>query len=428
MINLRGKCYTATSTGILLLFIFLIPASRAGDESDLIEFFRSQSVPVISIENKAGVALVKLNFSLNENPDMERLDPMLSMIFTKTAQAFPNSSRIRVDYSIENELISSLSMDTNMLTNPEGEVDQNSISFSEITVEATDQAMAIIHEGLNIQSSGQYSLEDLTIVDGKPRTDKKQFEFEDSKQQKKEMKEKLELLDDGRTPYLGAAFEKHNGEGIKVMGTLAGTPAENTGLRKGDLILEVENISLRDKGAQPELFSEMIKNIPVDRPVRFHIERNGKRFDVYIKLLNVSQEEREIFQKETNQKYRSDFDRGSLLFSQEKYGEAIEAFRKSMNEQPLESTRAIGVCYLYQNQFNVAYDYIVKAYKMNKESPESTFFLAVCCDNLGKINGAKYYYTVYLKMRYDNNEFNVYAQDRLDDLKKRKKRAFLPLN
>lgn len=224
-----------------------------------------------------------------------------------------------------------------------------------------------------------------------------------------------------RTPYLGAAFVRHEGEGIKITGTLDNTPAQHSGLREGDLILEVENISFRDKGAQPELFGEMIKGLPVDRPVRFLIEREGRRFEVWIKLLNITGTERQDFQEQSNQRFRSDYDKGRVFFSQGKYAEAIAAFSKSMKERSLESNRMIGVCYMYLNRFEVALDYIIKAYKMDKRSPESIFYLAACCDNLNKVNGAKHYYKAYLKLKYNNPEWNAFAQKRLDNLKNRNK-------
>ena len=64
----------------------------------------------------------------------------------------------------------------------------------------------------------------------------------------------------------------------------------------------MENVSFRDKGSEPNLFSEMIKDLPVDKPLRFHIEREGKRFDVWIKLMMVSKDQRAAFQKEVNEK------------------------------------------------------------------------------------------------------------------------------
>lgn len=227
--------------------------------------------------------------------------------------------------------------------------------------------------------------------------------------------------DGGRSPYLGAGFIRHEGEGIKIIGSLDNTPAQHSGLREGDLILEVENISYRDKGNQPELLADMIEELPVDRPVRFLIERNGQSFEVWIKLLNITEAERRVFQEQSNQEFFSDYDKGRLLFSQERYAEAIASFSKSINEQPLEANQDIGVCYMYLNQFEVALDYIVKAYKMDKKSPESTFYLAACCDNLNKINDAKYYYKAYLKMKYKNSEWNAFAQQRLDNLNQRNK-------
>ena len=60
-------------------------------------------------------------------------------------------------------------------------------------------------------------------------------------------------LDESITSFFGAVFARHEGEGIKLLGVLDDTPAQNSGLQKGDVILEVETVSFRDQGPQPGL-------------------------------------------------------------------------------------------------------------------------------------------------------------------------------
>ena len=104
-------------------------------------------------------------------------------------------------------------------------------------------------------------------------------------------KQREDVTNVALTSYFGMAFDRHQGEGIKLLGVLDNTPAQNTGLRKGDIILEVENISFRDYGPKPEAFSNIINDLPPDKPLSFLIERERKRFEVWIKPLKVNEEQ-----------------------------------------------------------------------------------------------------------------------------------------
>ena len=225
---------------------------------------------------------------------------------------------------------------------------------------------------------------------------------------------------DKRTSYFGVAFARHQGEGIKVLGVIDDTPAQQAGLRKNDIILEVETISVRSQGPQPELFSHMIKDLPTDRPLRFHIKRIKKTFDIWIKPLRLDKEQHNAFLREVQKKFAGYYSRGKQAMARKNYTEAIENFKKSIKDFPIKSNRYIGLCYIFQKQFKEALKYIVKAYKMDKKSPLSTIYLANCCDNLGKITDARYYYKKYLKMKHSDSELNSFANKRLKALKKKK--------
>jgi tetratricopeptide (TPR) repeat protein len=121
-------------------------------------------------------------------------------------------------------------------------------------------------------------------------------------------------------------------------------------------------------------------------------------------------------------KFAGYYSRGKRTMALGNYADAVEYFKKSVKDYPLKSYRYIGVCYLHQKQFKEALKYIVKAFKMDKKSPVSTFYLANCCDNMGKIIDAKYYYKKYLKMKYSNPKLNSYANRRLKELKKKKRK------
>ncbi|MFC2164276.1 tetratricopeptide repeat protein, partial [Acidobacteriota bacterium] len=227
--------------------------------------------------------------------------------------------------------------------------------------------------------------------------------------------------DEGLTTYFGAVFDRHEGEGIKLLGVLDDTPAQNTGLQKGDIILEVENISFRDKGPQPEQFGGMIQDLPVDKPLRFHIERNGKGFDVWIKPLRINKEQLAAFQDEVRAKFSNNYSRGVRLIAQDDYEGAIKFFKKSLKSRPMESHQGLGICYYHLGKYNEARKSIEKAIKLDKKQPLSWFYGAAAMDALNKRNGAMQGYEEYLKFNHDNAEMNAFARERLDALKKKKK-------
>jgi len=393
----------------LLMLLCFDPVSISGNEADLTEFFRSQSIPVTAIENQAGVVVIKANFPLAGNPDLAQLQPMLSTVFSKTAQAFPSSSRIQVDYSIENELVASLAVETKAFLNPEGAVDRSPSLFSDMTVQATDRALAAIHEGW---STLEGQTEDLVDRDAEE-------EARQEEQGEPELSDPVERADDGLTAYFGVVFARHDGEGILLRGVLEDLPAQNTGLRKGDIILELENISVRDKGARPEEFSDMVQSLPPDRPLRFHIEREGKRFDVWIKPLRLDQEQLAAYNAEVQEKFGSDYARGTQLMDQKNYSGAIEYFQRSLKSDSwvMESYRGLGICCFYLGRHKEARKHLENALKMDKKQPLSWFYGALNMDALNRRNGAIDGYKRYLKLNHDNAEMNAFARERLEQLR-----------
>jgi len=413
------------TTGILLLLLILSPAFISRNDADLAAFFRSQSIPVTAVENREGVVVVRANFRLAGNPDLEQLQPMLSTIFSKTAETFPKSIQIQVDYSIENELIASLAMDTNMLLNAGGgggAVEQGTILYSGMTVEATDRALAAIHEGWDIADD-----ETGDRVETKEPEDRDEKEVlqqakpeEQVKLEEQEISGRIDAADDGLTAYFGAVFARNEGEGIKLLGVLEDTPAQNSGLRKGDVILEVEDISFRDKGSQPDVFSGMVQQLPSDRPLRFRIERDGKKFDVWIKPLRIDEEQLAAFQTEIREKFSNDYARGRQLMDGENYAGAIAYFQRSLESKNriMESYQGMGICYFHLGEHKQARKNLENALKLDRTQPLSWFYGALNMDVLKRINGAIEGYKRYLKLNHDNAEINAFARERLEQLKR----------
>jgi hypothetical protein len=419
------------TTGVLLLFLIFSPAFISGNDADLAAFFRSQSIPVTAVENREDVVVVKANFPLTGNPDLEQLQPMLSTIFSKAAQTFPDSSRIQVDYSIENELIASLSMDTNTLLDAGGTggVDErDSIPYAGVKIEATDRTLTTIHEGWDVveDEAGEgveteEPLESGELADRDKEQDKQREKQKAQEGQgEQEISGRIEDAGDGLTAYVGAVFARHEGEGIKLLGVLGDTPAQNTGLQEGDIILEVEDMSFRDRGSQPEVFAEMMQKMPPDKPLRFHILREGKSFDVWIKPLRINEEQLAAFQTEIREKFSSDYSRGSRLMDEKNYGGAIEYFQRSLksNNRIMESYQGLGICCFHLGEHKQARKYLENAIKMDKTQPLSWFYGALNMDALKRKNGAMDGYKRYLKLNHDNEEMNAFARERLEQLKR----------
>jgi len=226
-----------------------------------------------------------------------------------------------------------------------------------------------------------------------------------------------------KAAYFGMLLIKHSGEGLKIFGVTNDTPAQYSGLQKGDLILGVDEISFYDKGNQPELFLELIKNLPPERPLRFHIDRKAKRFDIWIKPLRLSQEEVAEYQRKSREQFTSDYVRGMQLMAEDNYVGAIEHFQKSLksNSNPMESYQGLGICCYHLGKHKEARKYFERAIKLDKRQPLSWFYGAANMDALGKRNGAMDGYKRYLKLNHDNPEMNAFARRRLDELKKRRK-------
>jgi len=229
-------------------------------------------------------------------------------------------------------------------------------------------------------------------------------------------------MEEQRT-FFGAVFTRHEGEGIKLLGVLDNTPAQNTGLQKGDIILEVEDISFRDKGSHPEQFSGMVQKLPEDRPLCFLIQRDEKRFEVWIKPLRIDKEQYAAFQNEIREKFSDPYSRGRRLMASENYAEAIEYLKRALksNTQSMQTYQGLGICCYHLGRYKEARKYLENAIKLDKTQPLSWFYGAANMDALGKRNGAMDGYKRYLKLNHDNPEMNAFARKRLDDLRKKRK-------
>jgi tetratricopeptide (TPR) repeat protein len=165
----------------------------------------------------------------------------------------------------------------------------------------------------------------------------------------------------------------------------------------------------------------MIKGLPLDKPLRFHIERSGKRFDVWIKPLRVDKDQLAAYQSKVQDKFSSDYSKGVQLIAKDDYEGAIGYFTKSLESRPMESYQGIGICYYHLGKHKEARKFLERTIKLDKKQPLSWFYGAANLDALNKRNGAIDGYKRYLKLNHDNEKMNAFARERLDALKKKRK-------
>lgn len=104
--------------------------------------------------------------------------------------------------------------------------------------------------------------------------------------------------------YLGVYLEDLDKEtkeemdvngGVLIAGVVEGSPAEKSGLKDEDIVIEFDQETVKDS----DQFRKMIENIPPNKMVRLNIIRDGKKESLSVKLGRVgsaysSQKERTI--------------------------------------------------------------------------------------------------------------------------------------
>jgi tetratricopeptide (TPR) repeat protein len=227
----------------------------------------------------------------------------------------------------------------------------------------------------------------------------------------------LQNLGDGKVPFLGVSLTRPEEKEIRITAVLEGSPAEHAGLKIGDKILQMEDYVSQDLGNDAWKLLEHLQEMPFDRPIRFHIERDKKRFDVWVKLERMEKEQLDKILQALRPVLNGDLSQGKQLLRQNKFAEAVKSFKKSLKSNPMESYQGLGISYYHMEKFKDARKNIEKAYKLDRTVPLNVFYTAACQDVLGKWNTAIRNYIDFLEMNYDNSEMNEFARERIAELK-----------
>jgi S1-C subfamily serine protease len=78
-------------------------------------------------------------------------------------------------------------------------------------------------------------------------------------------------------PWLGF-YPQHMGGHVVIAGVVPGGPAEQSGLKEGDIIIQVERQDVRSR---PDLYREIWKKRPGER-ISFHILRDEEALDLSV--------------------------------------------------------------------------------------------------------------------------------------------------
>ena len=361
---------------IFLCLIFISgPEAFPKDHSKILKFFAAQAIPVDEIKVEEKVVVARINYGVDVELDEDKMGKAILIVSKKMAEEFSKSETIRLQYCMEGEEIYALDFVTKDV--------QDGLKGKK-TNEDILGAMEINMSGEGEGGEGGGG--------------------------------------GGKVPFLGVSLTRPEEKEIRITAVLEDSPAEHAGLKIGDKILKMEDYESQDLGNDSWKLLEHLQDMPSDRPIRFHIERDKKKFDIWVKLERMEKEQLDKRLQALRPVLNSDLVKGKQLLGQNKFAEAVKSFKKSLKSNPMESYQGLGISYYHMEKFKDARKNIEKAYKLDRTVPLNVFYTAACRDVLGKWNTAIHHYIEYLDMNHDNAEMNEFARERIEDLKARNRK------
>ncbi|MEE9502676.1 MAG: PDZ domain-containing protein, partial [Candidatus Aminicenantaceae bacterium] len=224
------------------------------DHSKILKFFARQSIPVDEIKVEEKVVVARINYGVDVELDEDKIEKAILIVSKKMAEEFSKSETIRLQYCVEGEEIYALDFVTKDVKDG-------------LKGKKTDEA---ILGTMDINMSGGKEGGEGGGGGGT---------------------QGLQNVGDGKVPFLGVSLTRPEEKEIRITAVLEGSPAEHAGLKIGDKILQMEDYESQDLGNDSWKLLEHLQDMPSDRPIRFHIERDKKKFDVWVKLERMEKEQ-----------------------------------------------------------------------------------------------------------------------------------------
>jgi tetratricopeptide (TPR) repeat protein len=215
--------------------------------------------------------------------------------------------------------------------------------------------------------------------------------------------------------YLGILIRNHPTQGILIAEILPGSAADKSDLRKGDIILEFEDATFYGKSDSNELLRQLAA-APVSRPVRFLVERDKKRLEVYT-ILDLRTED--AIARMINLASRESYEKAVPFYNGKKWEKAIPHLERAVmfNYRDTRAQEMLGYCCYREKRYEQALAAYEAASKAAPDSPVYTFWIATCYDKLGNREKAMQSYQAYLQTGHSDSDMVRDAQKRLDYLR-----------
>ncbi len=219
----------------------------------------------------------------------------------------------------------------------------------------------------------------------------------------------------GLQPYLGVFLAQHKGQGYRVVDVGSGSPAQQAGIRGGDVILEFEQLSFYRSELDPAMFVRFVATMPENQPLRMLIQRGNQRIEVFpvLELRDLEAEQAE------SRRFALDYyNEGAALAENNKCKQAIPLLEKAVQYNPkdVRAMEMLGYCEFRRGHEEESFQLFQRALKLAPGSPMANYFVAAHYEELEHRNEAILHYGLYLA-NDDGDKFRQkYARKHLGQL------------
>ena len=195
----------------------------------------------------------------------------------------------------------------------------------------------------------------------------------------------------------------------------SGSPAQQAGIRGGDVILEFEQLSFYRSELDPAMFVRFVATMPENQPLRMLIQRGNQRIEVFpvLELRDLEAEQAE------SRRFALDYyNEGAALAENNKCKQAIPLLEKAVQYNPkdVRAMEMLGYCEFRRGHEEESFQLFQRALKLAPGSPMANYFVAAHYEELEHRNEAILHYGLYLA-NDDGDKFRQkYARKHLGQL------------